>query len=277
MEINQKLPQIYLDLLKKSLTRYVFDDGYLSLYFRNHGRFKHLLYRTIGKVLDPFSLELVKHNQFNPKVRELGKDWPATADTMIGLVGLNNIQECVVNILKKDIPGDLIETGVWRGGATIFMRGILKTYNIRDRKVWVADSFAGLPKPSNDRFKEDMIDHLDTYPQLRVSLKEVKINFSKYGLLDNQVKFLVGWFKDTLPKAQIKHLSLLRLDGDMYESTMVALKALYPKLSIGGYVIIDDYCLPQCKTATNDYRRLMKIKDPVHAIGNTGIFWRRTR
>ena len=273
--LNKELGEIYLGLLKKSLTRYIFDDGYLNLYQRSHGKVKHLLYGLIEKILNPFDLELVKHKQFNPKLRREGKDWPATAETMVGLYRLNNIQECMVNILSRNVPGDFIEAGVWRGGTTIFMRGVLKAYSITDRNVWAADSFKGLPKPSGDEYKKDVEDHLWTYRQLKVPLKKVKDNFSKYGLLDDQVKFLVGWFKDTLPQAPIKKLALVRLDGDMYESTINALQALYPKLSKGGYVIVDDYCLPQCRKAVHDFRAQFGIKDPMRRIGWSGVFWQR--
>jgi O-methyltransferase len=64
----------------------------------------------------------------------------------------------------------------------------------------------------------------------------------RYGLLDDRVRFLVGLFEKTFPAAPIETLALLRLDGDMYGSTSVALDALYyPKLAPGGYVIVDDY------------------------------------
>lgn len=277
LQVNQQLPLGYLDLLKKSLTRYITDDGYLNLFQRTHGKAKHHLYRFIDNSLSKFDLELVKHNQFNPKIRKLGKDWPAAAETMIGLVRLDNIQDCIIDILKKNVKGDFIETGVWRGGATILMRAVLYTYNIKDRTVWVADSFKGLPKPSKNGNKNDLKDHLWTYGQLSVSLREVKNNFSKYGLLDAQVKFLAGWFKDTLPTAPIKHLALIRLDGDMYESTMDALNALYSKLSIGGYVIIDDYTLPGCRQAIKAFRRQMNIHDPLKRIDWASVFWQKSK
>lgn len=274
---NQRLDHIYLDLLKKSLTRYIFDEGYLNLYYRSHGKTKDIFYSLIYKILDKFDLELVKHKQFNPKLRETGKDWPATAETMIGLSRLDNIQQCMTDILSKNTPGDFIETGVWRGGATIFMRGVLKAYNITDRSVWVADSFRGLPKPSDNSHKQDIENNLWTFQQLNVSSQEVKGNFSKYGLLDSQVKFLEGWFKDTLPNAPIKQLSLLRLDGDMYESTMDALRALYPKLSKGGYVIVDDYCLPACREAIKDFREEFKITDKIIPIDWASVYWKRNQ
>jgi O-methyltransferase len=270
------LSDIYLDLLKKSLTRFLTDDGYLSLHYRTHGKVKDLTYKLIENILNPFDLELVKHNQFKPEIRKVGKDWPATAETMIGLTRLDNIQELMLDVLKKDVEGDFIETGVWRGGATIFMRAVLKAYNIKNRAVWVADSFKGLPKLSRDADKDDVKAHLWTFPQLSVSLGDVRKNFSKYGLLDDQVKFLPGWFSDTLFHAPIKRLALIRLDGDMYESTMDALNALYPKLSVGGYLIVDDYCLPACRKAIKDFRKKVGIRDRIEKIDWASVYWKKS-
>jgi O-methyltransferase len=267
--------EMYLDLLKKSLTRYIFDDGYLSLFSRTHGKAKDIIYTTLYKALGKFNLELVKHNQFNPSLREVGKDWPANAETMIGLKRLDNIQFCLTDIINKKVPGDVIETGVWRGGATIFMRAILQVYNVHNRTVWVADSFKGLPKTTDESHKQDIIDRLWSFHQLRISKKEVQNNFAKYGLLDDKVKFLEGWFKDTLPKAPIKKLSMIRLDGDMYDSTMDALNALYPKLSKGGYVIVDDFCLQSCRDAIKDFRAEHKIKDPLVRIDWASVYWQK--
>ena len=89
---------------------------------------------------------------------------------------------------------------------------------------------------------------------IAVSLDEVKANFSRYGMLDQPVHFLKGWFKDTLPTAPIERLAILRLDGDMYSSTFDALKHLYPKLSRGGFVIVDDYHIDACRKAVTDFR-----------------------
>jgi O-methyltransferase len=176
------------------------------------------------------------------------------------------------------VPGDLIETGVWRGGSTILMRAVLEAYGVRDRRVWVADSFAGLPPPSPEKYPADLGDTFHTYPELAVSLEKVQANFAKYGLLDGQVRFLEGWFKDTLPGAPIERLAVARLDGDMYESTMDALVALYPRLSIGGYLVVDDFgAVPACRKAVEDYRAEHGIDEPIEAVDWTGVFWRRER
>ncbi len=174
------------------------------------------------------------------------------------------------------MPGDLIETGVWRGGATIFMRAVLKAYGDTSRTVWVADSFQGLPKPDARHYPADADDVFWALDVLAVSLEDVQANFARYGLLDDQVRFLVGWFRDTLPQAEIERLSVLRLDGDMYESTMDGLRNLYPKLSAQGYVIIDDYnSVPQCKAAVDEFRAEHGITEHIVPIDAQAVFWQR--
>jgi O-methyltransferase len=217
-------------------------------------------------------------DQATPAARADGRDWPAEADTMIGLKRLENLQYCVTEVLRKKIPGDLIETGVWRGGASIFMRAILKMYGDQTRLVWVADSFQGLPKPDG-RYQQDAGDrHWESSHTLGVSLEQVQANFTRYGLLDEQVRFLIGWFKDTLPTAPIQQLAVLRLDGDMYSTTMDALRSLYRRLSFGGYVIIDDYgAIPNCKQAVDDFRAEYKITEHLLQIDWSGVFWEKLR
>jgi hypothetical protein len=179
-------------------------------------------------------------------------------------------------VLQERIAGDLIETGVWRGGACIFMRGVLKAYGVTNRTVWVADSFAGLPPGDLASYPKELTLPLDVYADLAVSLEEVQRNFARYQLLDGQVKFLKGWFRDTLPGAPIRKLAVLRLDGDLYESTMVALKALYPRLSPNGFVIVDDYNMVQaCNDAVEDFRRDQGITVPLQIIEGGGTFWRK--
>jgi macrocin-O-methyltransferase TylF-like protien len=206
-----------------------------------------------------------------------GADWPAEAPTMIGIPRLDNIQHCIESVLKDSVPGDLIETGVWRGGAVIFMRGVLKSYGVTDRTVWVADSFEGLPPPNPGKYPADAGLHLDQYKELAVSLEDVQRNFQRYELLDDQVRFLKGWFRDSLPKAPIEKLAILRLDGDLYESTMDGLANLYGKVSRGGYVIVDDYgVIAACKQAVHDFRNAHGIREPIVAIDAQGAFWRRS-
>jgi Macrocin-O-methyltransferase (TylF) len=217
------------------------------------------------------------YDQFDEPVRAQGLDWPARAHTMIGLKRLANVRECVESVLADGIPGDLIETGVWRGGTTIFMRALLKVHGITDRTVWVADSFAGLPPPDEAHYPLDRGITLHKFPQLAVTLEQVRDNFGRYGLLDEQVRFLKGWFRDTLPNAPIERLAVLRLDGDLYESTIQALEGLYDKLSVGGYIIVDDYGnVAACRQAVHDFRGRRGIDDPIRPIDWAGVCWRRS-
>ena len=246
-EPDQATPRaLYLDLMKRALL--------------------NLLYSEHEQRLKPF----------DRAARLDGRDWPAMAHTMIGWQRLQNLQSCVEQILVENVPGDFIETGVWRGGASIFMRAMLKAYDVRDRLVWCADSFQGLPAPDPARYRADAGDLTHTCHELSIPLEEVRANFEKYGLLDEQVRFLPGWFRETLPEAPVEKLSLLRLDGDMYESTYVALESLYPKLSPGGFVIVDDYgTLPPCREAVSDFRQAAGISEEIIPVDWTGVYWRR--
>jgi O-methyltransferase len=251
---------LYINLLKKCLTNWIYGDK--------------------ETVQSPITIPFV--NLYTPKpmdesARMFGEDWPPTAHTMIGMKRLDNIEYCVSEILLTDVPGDFIECGVWRGGAAIFMQGLLK-YTGKDRKVFVADSFEGLPAP-DEKYPDDSGDiHYQHGDVLAIPLKEVKANFRKYDLLDENVVFIKGWFKDSLPAAPIDKLALLRIDADMYGSTMEVLEILYPKLSVGGYVIIDDYgVIEGCRKAVDDYRGEHGITERIVPIDRCGVFWRKSR
>jgi O-methyltransferase len=206
------------------------------------------------------------------------------AITMLPQVRLDNIRFCVEDALSNNVPGDLIETGVWRGGATIFMRGILRAHDADDRTVWVADSFEGLPTPDEKAYPLEAKAHdgpvmTKLFNHLAAGLDEVKNNFRAYGLLDDRVRFLKGWFKDTLPTAPIKQLAVMRLDGDYYESTRDALQSLYQHLSPGGYVIIDDYgqdTWTYCRKAVEDFRAEKGITEPLIQVDCTCHYWQRS-
>ena len=267
---------LYLDLLKKTLTFYLWEDRAVSPMVQIPKKWhKRLVFELINRFLYKRNLQIAHKVSFDPLAREAGVDWPQVGETMIGLKRLNNLQECIESVVVNKIPGDLIETGVWRGGAVIFMRAVLKAYGEHERNVWVADSFEGLPNPSPDEYPADEGSPFHQFSALRVSMEEVKNNFARYGLLDDKVKFLKGWFKDTLPSAPIKEISILRLDGDMYESTTDALTYLYPKLVKEGYIIIDDYHIKACRNAVEDYRKTHNILEPITWVDQSGVFWQK--
>lgn len=264
---------LYLDLLARVLTRTISVEQLVPA-MTPVTPWRRVIFRTLSSALGRNGVVLAKPTSMDE--RAVGRDWPTDAETMVGLARLDNVKRCVVDVLESNVPGDLLEAGVWRGGASIFMRAILEAYGDETRDVWLADSFQGLPKPNPDDYPADATDMHYVHPMLAVSLDDVKANFERYGLLDDRVRFLEGWFQDTLANAPVDRLAVLRLDGDMYESTWVTLEALYDKVSVGGYLIVDDYGLDQCRAAVDDFRRERGITDPIQTVDWTGVFWQRT-
>jgi hypothetical protein len=255
-EANASPIDLYLNLLKKSLTNTVHD---------------------VEPDVDQADLKrTVMHVQHYVE---------SQAVSMLPLARLDNLQRCIIDVVQRAVPGDLIEAGVWRGGATIFMRAVLKALGVTDRTVWVADSFEGLPKPDPERFPlEARIQRgpiiQNGFRNFAAGLEEVRRNFQAYGLLDGQVRFLKGWFKDTLATAPMQTIAVMRLDGDFYESTMDGLRGLYDRLSIGGFVIIDDYgedAWTYCRKAVDEFRGELGIADPMIQVDSKCYYWQRSR
>lgn len=211
-------------------------------------------------------------NQPIPTNRIEGMDWPENGLTMIGMKRMDNLENMLDYVRENQIEGDLVETGVWKGGATIFMKLYCDLYNI-DKKVFVCDSFEGLPKPSG-KFSADYGDRHHTFTQLAISLETVKNNFKLFHVLDENVVFIKGFFSQTLPNNNlIGKVSLLRMDGDMYESTHDVFYSLYHKLNSKGVLIVDDYCLDGCKQCVIDFRSSNNINETINVIDRCGIYW----
>lgn len=262
--------ELYLSLLKGTLTRSWFSDSFSTIPRNTKTLWRRIRwtgYDVVQRFLKRFNLALAHTAR-------------PTGETMIGMGALENLEACVREVLRAGVPGDLCETGVWRGGACIYMRALLHVHGDTERRIWACDSFEGLPKPNEELYPQDKGSNF-WEQTLAVSVDEVKGNFRKYGLLDDRTVFLKGFFSDTMPTAPIDRLAVLRLDGDMYESTIVVLRHLYPKLSAGGYVIIDDYgMVPECDRAVEDYRREAGVTEPIQIIGHVngkplGAYWKK--
>jgi Macrocin-O-methyltransferase (TylF) len=201
---------------------------------------------------------------YNRQMRAQGSDWPSTAPTMIGLHRLQNIQDCVEAALEEGIPGDLMETGVWRGGSVILMRALLEAHGDKERLVWAADSFQGLLR------------HAPGHDILAVPEEEVRRNFERYGMLDDRVRFIPGWFHESMPLAPVRQLAVLRLDGDQYAAQMPVLEAMEPKVSPGGFIIVDDYPgIEETRQAVDEYRERQGITQLVHLDVPGAGWWRK--
>jgi len=199
--------------------------------------------------------------------------------TMLPPRVLENFRLCIEDVERNEVPGDIIETGVWRGGACIYAYHVLKNLQSH-RKLYVADSFEGLPKPNTEQYPVDEGDPHWAMPIFKVGIEQVKKNFRAFSTLDESVVFVKGWFSDTIPNLDIDQIAVLRLDGDMYESTIVVLEHLYPKLSVGGYCIIDDLGHKRANKAVKDYRKANGIEDEIEIIDRSpgaypSAFWKK--
>jgi hypothetical protein len=231
------------------------------------------VYETInGRPSEPDALAL----GYNEKLRDIGWDWPSKAFTMVGRRRLRNFRVLIEQAIADGVPGDIIETGVWRGGASILARAVLMAHEVTDRKVIVADSFEGLPPPAAG-YPADRDSKLHEFAELAISLEDVRGNFRKFDLLDDQVVFLKGWFRDTMPAVPSARLAVMRLDGDMYESTIDPLVHLYDRLSVGGWVIIDDYgFVPGAKQAVHDFLDQRGLSPEIHDIDGAGVYFQKS-
>jgi len=274
---SNEVGDAYVELLLRSLT--LSANGPIEIHYpvASTGRpfLRSLVQRVLLKTKNArVALSYTYDPDGDPAGRRTAYQLAPGIKTMIGRDRLQHVRDCVLDVLDHDIPGDLIETGVWRGGTTILMRGILRARGVTDRSVYVADSFEGLPPPDVARYPADEGLDFHEHPVLAVGIEEVRANFARYDLLDDRVFFVKGWFRDTLPGLADRTFAVVRLDGDLYESTMDALVNLYPRLSPGGWLIVDDFHIPACVQAVNEYRRSHGITTELHRV-NWAAAWKK--
>jgi O-methyltransferase len=214
------------------------------------------------------------------RLRVEGRDWPLHALTMSGLIRLDDLQARVEAIVRDRVAGDLIEVGCWRGGGSILIRAVLDSLGAEGRTVWVADSFQGFPgaEPSDDRSGANsttLAPYLAAFDFLAAPLEEVKASFGRLGF-EGGVRFVPGFFEQTLPSLTGRRWSLIRLDADTYDATLLALRCLYPGLVRGGHLLVDDYgALEECRAAVDRFREEHAIGEPLERVDWTAVRWRR--
>jgi len=197
-----------------------------------------------------------------------------TVRSMVGVKRLNNVIESIYEVIEKGVPGDFVECGAWRGGVGVLMRAVMKSLGADDRRIWLCDSLQGLPKSDIEYEVKLFGPELDW---VSVSLDEVRRSFTDYGLFDECVQIVPGWFSDTLYKMPVEAIAILRLDADYYCSTMESLAVLYDKVSSGGIVIIDDYySVGTCAEAISTFFEARGMAEPaMQDIDKDGVFWRK--
>lgn len=177
-------------------------------------------------------------------------------------------------VAANGIHGDFVEAGVWRGGMSMYAQALLfYKHGDLERKVWLLDSFAAFPEDEHEPV--DAINRM--FRGTQITADTVIDNFKKMNLYRDNVKVLPGYFADTLPDMDSKRISILRLDADLYSSTKLCLEVLYSKVSIGGFVVIDDYnnALLNCKRAVDEFRSLHDITSTIIDVYGGSVFWQK--
>lgn len=230
--------EAYLDLVRRAVTNYLYLGGEAS-----REEFRCAAHYDI--------------DAGNWKIDRL-----ALPATLLTAAQLDLVERSVLEVERRDVPGDLLEAGVWRGGVIVLMRALLSAHDIADRKVVAADSFAGIPR--NTRATGDPV---DAWPDRWVASRaEVEGILERFGLLDERIQFLEGYFEDSFRTLTGERYALIRLDSDSYDSVETSLEYLYPRVSRGGIVIIDDWHLPGCRLAVETYRAQLGIVDPIEEV-----------
>lgn len=194
---------------------------------------------------------------------------------------VQNTFDLAKKCIEAGVEGDFVECGVF-AGTQIAAMALANQHFQAGKKIHLFDSFEGIPQagPEDDETITSCIGKGDgkgalvttgvsiaTVSQVQQHMREWKIDFE-------QLVFHVGWFQDSIPVAvkekKIEKISLLRLDGDLYESTKVCLEGLHPMVQIGGYVIIDDYALTGCRKAVQEYWDLMEMHPEIVIVEDGG-------
>jgi hypothetical protein len=265
----------YLDLLKRALVNLIYPEHELRIdYLEQHGaggdRLAHQrALRDIRYTAPETFAALVAGKRASRTGRR-----PWYSHSMIGLRRLENLEWCTARVFADGVPGDFLEAGVCQGGASIFMRALQVAHGEARRRMWVADSFQGSPVPTAE-IDRDWDFTEGRLPWLAIGLTAVQDNFRTYDLLSAEVRFLPGWFNETLARAPIGRLAILRIDADLYTSTRDVLDALYDKVALGGFVIVDDYCILPCRRAVDSFRNERAITEPLRRVDSEAVYWRK--
>lgn len=270
----------YLWLLKRALVNLIYPEHELRLEFLEEAPRdmekpdRERFLRDIGRRRAD-ELEALRTAKMDGRVR---RGVPARySHTMIGLLRLDNIERSAETVFREGVAGDFFEAGVCQGGAAVFMRVLQVAHGEADRATWAADSFRGLPDPSGEVDSAAGLDLTESrFPWLAWDKEAVADHFRRYDLLDDQVRFLEGWFHDTLPRAPVDRIAVLRIDADLYQSTREVLETLYDRVSPGGFVIVDDYgVLGPCRKAVDEFRLSRGFQAPLRRIDDSGVFWKK--
>jgi O-methyltransferase len=180
------------------------------------------------------------------------------------------LQRVARRIVRDGVPGALVDCGVWNGGSTILLSDAAP-----EREVWAFDSFEGLPEPG----PLDGPDSAGWRGECLGAEAKLRDGFRRYAS-EERLHVAKGWFDQAFPEHadEVGAVAVLHADGDWYESVLLTLRTFYPRLSPGGYVVIDDYgAWPGATRAVDEFRREVGETSPMIAADFTGRYWRKLR
>jgi hypothetical protein len=194
--------------------------------------------------------------------------------TMVGYGRLHGLYRAIRYVVVNNIKGDVVECGAARGGSAALMGMTLKHLHA-DKMLWVFDTFAGLPAPTqNDPDYEIAKEYTGT---CRGEFEEVQSLFADCQILDQSI-LVKGLFRDTLPVSSVDRIAVLHLDGDWYESVRDCLEHLYDRVSPGGIIQIDDYGhWAGARKATHEFLAKRSINVRLRYLDYTGRQFRKPR
>lgn len=205
--------------------------------------------------------------------------------TLVGIGGLEATYQVAKKMNQEGIKGDFVELGVARGGCSALMAGVAFDKNIDvDRKMWLFDSFEGLPEPTQDDFLDGQEDQTTGEHVANLQkgdclgpLDEVKnLIINQFKFPQEKVNFIKGWFEDTVTKhgKDVGDIAILRIDADWYDSTKVCLDNLFDQVVPGGGIIIDDYgTCHGCKKAVDEFIEHRALPVQLNFDGRGGCYF----
>lgn len=260
--------EAYLDLLCGTITREITPDRLLELQ-PYEATWRRRVVDVVQQLLARRGLVMARTASRSAVV-----PWATSAETMLGIDRINDLRECIETVLLERVEGDLFEAGVWRGGGVILMRAMLEAYCDEERIVWAADSFRGPPPPSA---KQDIGFDFHRQPSFRASLKSVRENVRRYGLSEDRIRYVEGWLEDTLSTLDVQKIGVLQIGVDLNTATTTALRALYPSVSSGGFVLVDGYRSEELvRSAVDAFRVEHGIREPLTNDLLDRARWRRS-
>jgi len=171
--------------------------------------------------------------------------------TVVDIARLKMLYKLTKEIDIASVPGDIVECGVFKGGSAVLITRAAHRSHF-DRRIWLYDSFEGLPRPT----KEDGSEALERFHEgwNRGDMSEVKKLFETFSVLDSRVHFVKGYFHDTFQSISMSQIALLHIDADWYHSVKLCLERFYEFVQPGGFIALDDYGRWEgCRKATDEF------------------------